>query len=56
MNVGDKVWVMLGGYWEKAVVVPWAAKAPAGNSVFVLVENDQKVYRFHKDWVKGRND
>lgn len=57
MNVGDKVWVMSGGFWEKAIVVPppkhMAAKR---DRVFVQIEDDYVVYRYNNEWVKERND
>ena len=57
MKVGDKVWVFLGGFWEKAVVVPQPANMVAKRGkVFVCVERDQDVYRYNKEWVKERND
>jgi hypothetical protein len=57
MKVGDKVWVYLGGFWEKAVVVPQPANMAAKQGrVFVWVENDQDVYRYNKQFVKERND
>ena len=55
MKVGEKVWVYLGGFWEKAVVAPQPANLGAKQgSVFVQVEDDYVVYRYNKAWVKVR--
>lgn len=55
MKVGEKVWVYLGGFWEKAEVAPQPANmSPKKGSVFVLVEGDYLVYRYNKEWVKVR--
>jgi hypothetical protein len=57
MKVGDKVWVYLGGFWEKAVVVPQPANMAAKQGrVFVWVDCMQDVYRYNKQFVARRND
>lgn len=64
MQVGDKVWVMLGGWqlandeaWGKAVVVPEPeGVVPRRGTVCVVIAPFEEVYRVSKSNVKERND
>ena len=56
MKVGDKVWIYIGSFWEKAQVVakPENMSAKRGR-VFVQCGAFSEVYRYNKEFVRRRN-